>query len=209
MPKSGRDPGKFQTAVWISWGGVKPPTGYALSRPTPRVQPKEDQSSPRGHEADAQSLISLPHAVQGKREPHHDEAGQGQKVHAEENVPGEHRAALGGVLPMRADTTAFAKPRHAVHLPGHRAPPEYFAEWKAAERWLGNNPARRIVDKKSSTVAVRRSGGEEIDDLLNGFVGAVVGGFEFAVRLMIDVGAMVKAAVGEWSAEAFVEEEKE
>jgi len=44
---------------------------------------------------------------------------------------------------------------------------------------------------------------------LNGFVGAVVGGFEFAVRLVIDVGAMVKAAVGEWSAEPFVEEEKE
>ena len=44
---------------------------------------------------------------------------------------------------------------------------------------------------------------------MNGFVGAVVGGFEFAVRLVIDIGAMVKAAVGEWSAEPFVEEEKE
>ena len=44
---------------------------------------------------------------------------------------------------------------------------------------------------------------------MNGFVGAVVGGFEFAVGLVIDVGAMVKAAVGEWSAEPFVEEEKE
>ena len=44
---------------------------------------------------------------------------------------------------------------------------------------------------------------------MNGFVGAVVGGFEFAVRLVIDIGAMVKAAVGEWSAEPFVEEENE
>src|SRR2546423_10036408 len=60
-----------------------------------------------------------------------------------------------------------------------------------------------------STVATRRSGGEEIDDLLNGFVGAVVGRFEFAVRLVIDVGTMVKGAVGEWSAEPFVEEEEE
>jgi hypothetical protein len=32
---------------------------------------------------------------------------------------------------------------------------------------------------------------------LNGFVGAVVGGFEFAVRLVMGVAAMVKAAVGE------------
>jgi len=45
-----------------------------LPRPTARIQPKEDQSSPRGHEADAQTLTSLPHTVQGKSEPHHDEA---------------------------------------------------------------------------------------------------------------------------------------
>src|SRR5437763_16867967 len=38
---------------------------------------------------------------------------------------------------------------------------------------------------------------------------AVVRDFEIAVRLVIDDGAMVKAAVGEWSAEPFVEEEKE
>ena len=54
------------------------------------VQPKKDQSSPRGHEADAQTLTGLPHPVQRQREPHHDEAGQGQDVHAEENVPSEH-----------------------------------------------------------------------------------------------------------------------
>ena len=37
---------------------------------------------------------------------------------------------------------------------------------------------------------------------------AELGRFEFAVRLVIDVGTMVKAAVGEWSAEPFVEEEE-
>jgi hypothetical protein len=56
---------------------------------------------------------------------------------------------------------------------------------------------------------MRRSGGEQIDDLLDGFVGAVVGGFEPAVRLVTGIGAMVEAAVGEWSAEPFVEEEEE
>src|SRR6201989_2075544 len=69
--------------------------------------------------------------------------------------------------------------------------------------------APRIVDKKSSTNARRMSGGKQIDDLLNGFVGAVVGGFEFAVGLVTGVGGMVEAAVGEGAAEPFVEEQKE
>src|SRR5258707_1291956 len=54
-----------------------------------------------------------------------------------------------------------------------------------------------------------RSGGKEIDDLLNGFVGAMVGGFELAGRLVMGVGAVVKAAVGEGAAKPFVEEQKE
>jgi hypothetical protein len=44
---------------------------------------------------------------------------------------------------------------------------------------------------------------------LNGFVGAVVRGFELARRLVLGVGLVVEAAVGEGAAEAFVEEEKE
>ena len=32
---------------------------------------------------------------------------------------------------------------------------------------------------------------------MNGFVGAVVGGFEFAGRLVLGVGAVVEAAIGE------------
>jgi len=53
------------------------------------------------------------------------------------------------------------------------------------------------------------SGGEEVDYVLNGFVGAVVGGFEFAGWLVSGVGPVVKAAVGEGSAEPFVKEQKE
>ena len=56
----------------------------------PGVQPKEDQRSPRHHQTDAESLTGLSHAVQGKGDPHHHEAGQGQDVHAEKNVLGEH-----------------------------------------------------------------------------------------------------------------------
>ena len=44
---------------------------------------------------------------------------------------------------------------------------------------------------------------------MNGFVGAVVGGFELAGRLVMGVGAVVEAAVSERAAEAFVEEQKE
>ena len=47
------------------------------------------------------------------------------------------------------------------------------------------------------------------DDLLDGFVGAVVGGFELTGRLVIGVGVVVEAAVGERAAEPFVEEQKE
>src|SRR5580693_3499494 len=56
---------------------------------------------------------------------------------------------------------------------------------------------------------MRRSGGEQIDDLLDGFVGAVVGSFELAGRRVMGVGAVVKAAVGERAAEPFVKEQEE
>jgi hypothetical protein len=45
--------------------------------------------------------------------------------------------------------------------------------------------------------------------VLNGCVGAVIGGFELAGWLVTGVGAVVKAAVGEGSAEPFVEEQEE
>src|ERR1700737_197509 len=61
----------------------------------------------------------------------------------------------------------------------------------------------------SSTIAAQRLGGKEIDDLLNAFVGAMVGGFELAGRLVMGVGAVVKAAVGERAAEPFVKEQEE
>jgi hypothetical protein len=44
---------------------------------------------------------------------------------------------------------------------------------------------------------------------LNGCVGAVVGGFEFAGRLVLGAGAVVEAAIGERAAQPLVEEEKE
>jgi hypothetical protein len=56
-------------------------------------------------------------------------------------------------------------------------------------------------------LSLRRPGGKQIDDLLDGFVGAVIWGFQFTVRLVPGDRAVVEAAVGERTAEPFVEEE--
>ncbi len=52
-------------------------------------------------------------------------------------------------------------------------------------------------------------GGEQIDDGLDRFVGMMVGGFEPAVGSVLGLGLMMKAAVGEGSAQPFMKEEKE
>ena len=44
---------------------------------------------------------------------------------------------------------------------------------------------------------------------MDGFVGAVICGFQFTVRLATGDRAVVEAAVGEWAAKPFVEEQKE
>ena len=55
----------------------------------------------------------------------------------------------------------------------------------------------------------RSSCGEEIDDALDGGVGAVIGCFETAVGTAPWVRPVMEAAVGERSAEALVEEQEE
>ena len=55
---------------------------------------------------------------------------------------------------------------------------------------------------------LRTSGGKQIDDLLDGFVSAVICGLQFTVWLVTGDRAVVEAAVGERTAEPFVEEEK-
>jgi hypothetical protein len=62
-------------------------------------------------------------------------------------------------------------------------------------------------DDSNNEVAPSR-GGEQIDDVLDGLVGAVVGGFESAVRAILRVRTAVEAAVGKGSAQPFVEEQK-
>ena len=62
-------------------------------------------------------------------------------------------------------------------------------------------------DDSNNEVAPSR-GGEQIDDILDGLVGAVVGDFELAVWAILRVRTAVEAAVGKWSAQPFVEEQK-
>ena len=66
----------------------------------------------------------------------------------------------------------------------------------------------RSLTKRVQQLSLRRSGGKQIDDLLDGFVGAVICGFQFTVWLVTGDRAVVEAAVGERTAEPFVEEEK-
>jgi hypothetical protein len=51
-------------------------------------------------------------------------------------------------------------------------------------------------------------GSEYIDNFLDGFVGAVVRGFELAIWTVVGIRAVVEAAVGDRSAEPFMEEQK-
>ena len=64
----------------------------------------------------------------------------------------------------------------------------------------------RLSNRATSTLILARSGGcQQLDNLLDGFVGAVVCGFELALWAVFWVGLVVEAAVGEWSAQTFVE----
>ena len=56
---------------------------------------------------------------------------------------------------------------------------------------------------------MRSSRCQEVDDPLDGGVGAVVGGFKAAVRPMLRVRPVMEAAVGEGAAQTLVEEEEE
>ena len=64
----------------------------------------------------------------------------------------------------------------------------------------------RFSNRATSTLILARSGGcQQLDNLLDGFVGAVVCGFELALWAVFWVWRVVEAAVGEWSAQTFVE----
>jgi hypothetical protein len=50
------------------------------------------------------------------------------------------------------------------------------------------------------------SGFEEFNDLLNSLVGFVIGGLQLGVGLMVRIGFVMKAAVGQWATQALVKE---
>jgi len=66
----------------------------------------------------------------------------------------------------------------------------------------------RVKQDDSNNEVAASGGGEQIDDILDGLVGAVIGGFESAVWEMLRVWSVVEAAVGKWPAQPFVEEQK-
>jgi hypothetical protein len=66
--------------------------------------------------------------------------------------------------------------------------------------------ARRARPRDMLASAVKRCAEVGPKRLMKCLVGAVVGGFELAVWAMFCIGLVVEAAVGEWSAQTFVEE---
>ena len=56
---------------------------------------------------------------------------------------------------------------------------------------------------------VRSRGSQQIDNVLDGGVGLVVSGFEFAVGAVRWVGLVLEAAIGQRAAEPFVEEQEQ
>jgi hypothetical protein len=76
--------------------------------------------------------------------------------------------------------------------------------------WANGSPVRtsliimigKNVKQDDSNNEVTVSGcGEQIDDILDGLVGAVIGGFESTVWAMSRVWSVVEAAIGKWSAQ--------
>ena len=73
---------------------------------------------------------------------------------------------------------------------------------------LLDSSLRDVKQDDSNNEVAASGGGEQIDDILDGLVGAVVGDFESAVWAILRVRTAVEAAVGKWSAQPFVEEQK-
>src|ERR1700751_1643544 len=93
-----------------------------------------------------------------------------------------------------------------VHLHNRsNMPKAYILPMKLARL---DSSLRDVKEDDSNNEVAPSRGGEQIDDVLDGFVGAVVGGFKSAVWAILRVRTAVEAAVGKWSAQPFVEEQK-
>src|SRR6266581_8158153 len=66
-----------------------------------------------------------------------------------------------------------------------------------------------MVNRNTSTSVRITSGGEQVDDVLDGLVGFVISGFDLAVRTMGGIGLVVESAVGQRTTEAFVKEQEQ
>jgi hypothetical protein len=112
-------------------------------------------------------------------------------------------------------------PSHDTLVPDPQVQKEFGVTAMSIWRWdrdpelikLGWPPPIRFLPLRSLTRTVQQysamsCGGEYIDNLLDGFVGAVVCGFELAIWTVVRIRAVVEAAVGDRSAEPFMEEQK-
>jgi hypothetical protein len=81
--------------------------------------------------------------------------------------------------------------------------------FKTTSTMSASGCSEQIVKQDDFNNEVAASGcGEQVDDILDGLVSAMIGSFESAVWAMLRVWSVVEAAVGKGSAQPFVEEQK-
>ena len=85
---------------------------------------------------------------------------------------------------------------------------DWHRNWHPTSRYRLDSSLRDVKQDDSNNKVAPSRGDEQIDDVLDGLVGAVVGGFKSAVWAILRVRTAVEAAVGKWSAQPFVEEQK-
>src|SRR6478736_6082474 len=127
-------------------------------------------------------------------------------------VASSPRAARACRDAIRANKAAVSPPsircRRGFSHPGTRAATSHVDALSSIARRIVDSSLRDVKEDDSNNEVAPSRGGEQIDDVLDGLVGAVVGGFESAVWAMLRVRTVVEAAVGKWSAQPFVEEQK-
>jgi hypothetical protein len=100
-----------------------------------------------------------------------------------------------------------------THVAAQVAPVRRIERSQLSPDWHGyaaslNSILKNVKQDHSNYEVAASRCGEQIDDILDGFVGAVIGGFESAVWAMLRVWSVVEAAVGKGSAQPFVEKQK-
>ena len=84
------------------------------------------------------------------------------------------------------------------------------SELEPAQEWRGGTEVKlRSGGRGRRKVTVGSSRGQQIHDVFDSFVGAMIRGLEATVGSVLRIGSMVKAAVGKGTTQPLMEEQKQ